>query len=143
MSDPAPKGYRTVSPYLVTPEVEAVVAFAETVFDATIADGPVMRPDGRIMHVALEIGDSVVLLGTPPDGVSVKSAFLHVYTKDCDAAHATAVAAGAESEMPPADQPHGDRAAMVRDTAGNRWWIATRIVPAGAEDRARRRDQKA
>ncbi len=127
MTLPPPPGYRHVSPYLVTQDAEAVKAFMEAVFRARVSDGPYLRPDGRIMHVAMAIGDSVILLGTPPEPEWEQTAFLHIYVEDCDAAHDAAVAAGAESEMPPSDQSHGDRAAMIRDMAGNLWWIATRM----------------
>jgi PhnB protein len=36
-----------------------------------------------------------------------------------------AVAAGAESQMPPSDMFYGDRSGSVKDPAGNMWWIAT------------------
>ncbi|MEO0822523.1 MAG: VOC family protein [Pseudomonadota bacterium] len=119
-------GYHTLSAYLVSHEAEAIKRFAETAFGAEEVH-PALRTPERLVHVALKIGDSVLLLAAPPEGMGEESAFLHLYVEDCDAAHARALAAGAESIMPPAPQDHGDRACMVRDPGGNKWWLATYI----------------
>ncbi|MEL6766610.1 MAG: VOC family protein [Pseudomonadota bacterium] len=117
-------GYRSVAAYLINPEARAIKSFAEAVFGATEAQ-PATMDGERLAHVAMTIGDSTVLLGAPHDGKAVETAFLHVYVADCDAAYERALAAGATGVMHPAPQPHGDRAAMVRDMGGNAWWIAT------------------
>jgi uncharacterized glyoxalase superfamily protein PhnB len=49
----------------------------------------------------------------------------YLYVEDADAVYRRALNAGAVSVQEPADQPWGDRAAGVRDPAGNFWWIAT------------------
>ncbi|MEM6945682.1 MAG: VOC family protein [Pseudomonadota bacterium] len=116
-------GYRQVSAYLINPKAPEIMAFAATVFGATPVHPPLID-EGRLAHVALAIGDSVVLIGEPRDGFATETAFLHIYAEDVDATYEKALAAGATSVMPPAPQPHGDRAAMVRDTGGNSWWIA-------------------
>jgi uncharacterized glyoxalase superfamily protein PhnB len=138
MSAPPPEGYRALCPYLVTPRAEEVLAFAETVFGAAPTRPPLWAPDGRLVNVALEIGDGMLMLGAPPDRESAQTAMLHVYVADCDATYAEAVEAGAESVMPPADQPYGDRSAGVRDVAGNLWWIAQRVEELDHAEIARR-----
>lgn len=135
-----PPGYRTVSAYLVTREAEAVYHFSRTVFDARDVEPPVRGSDGRFIHVAVEIGDSVVMMGAPEKGFPAATALLHVYVGDCDAAYTQALAAGAVEELAPTDMPHGDRAACVSDVAGNRWWIAKRIEHVSPEEIARRAD---
>jgi PhnB protein len=52
---------------------------------------------------------------------------LLIYTEDCDAVYASALAAGASSLREPADQPYGDRMSGVKDPFGYKWWIATHI----------------
>lgn len=138
MSTLPPEGYRNVSPYLVTPEAEAVHRFARAVFGAEDVEAPVRAHDGRFVHVAVRIGDSVVMMGAPEEGFPAATALLHVYVDDCDAVFARATAAGAEAEMAPNDMLHGDRAACVRDPAGNRWWIAQRLESVSPEEIARR-----
>ncbi|MEM6680020.1 MAG: VOC family protein [Pseudomonadota bacterium] len=130
-------GYRSVSAYLINPQATAIRAFAESVFGAKPAQPPTMDGD-RLAHIALEIGDSVILLGAPHDGKAVETAFLHVYVADCDATYEKALAAGATGVMPPAPQPHGDRAAMVRDPGGNAWWITTYVEDVPEDEILRR-----
>ncbi|MEO1724153.1 MAG: VOC family protein [Pseudomonadota bacterium] len=131
------EGYRSVSAYLVSSDARAIKAFAEKVFGAAEVQPPT-EDDGRLVHVALAIGDSVVLLGQPPEGTPPMTAFLHVYVDDAAAVHAKAVAAGAVSLMPPAPQPHGDVAGMVRDMGGNAWWIAQYVEDVPEDEMLRR-----
>jgi uncharacterized glyoxalase superfamily protein PhnB len=127
MTVPPPDGHRTVSAYLIAPEAEQVMAFAGRVFGARPATPPLRAPGGRLVNVPMALGDSVFMLAAPMDGAMRQTAMLHVYVADCDAVYAAAVDAGAESVMAPSDQFYGDRAAGVRDVAGNLWWIATRV----------------
>lgn len=59
---------------------------------------------------------------------------LLIYTENCDAMYAQAVAAGAMSLREPADQPYGDRMSGVRDPFGYKWWIATHIRDVSFQD---------
>ncbi len=138
MSASPPTGYRNVSAYLVVPDAEAVMEFAKSVFGAVEVEPPVRLENGRFMHVALEIGDSVIMMGTPVGEFTAQTAMLHVYVDDCDACHAKALAAGGVETMAPSDQIHGDRAACVSDVAGNLWWIASRREEVAPEEIARR-----
>ncbi len=130
MSAPPPPGYRTVSVYLVVPEPEAVARFATGVFGAAEVEPATRDEAGRVRHVALAIGDSVVMAGRASDGHPAQTAMLHVYVADADATFAAALAAGAETVMPLTDQDYGDRSGGVRDGQGVTWWIATRTGPA-------------
>ncbi|MEM9781080.1 MAG: VOC family protein [Pseudomonadota bacterium] len=133
-----PTGYNSVAAYLIAPEAEAIVALATEAFGATPVEEPMRMPDGRLAHVTLRIGDSTVMVSEPGEGMGAQTAMLHLYVEDCDAAHARALAAGASEEMPPADQPHGDRAGMVRDAGGNLWWIATQKEVLSTDEIVRR-----
>ena len=127
MTVPPPSGYRTLSAYLIAPEADQVMAFAERIFGAIAVTAPLRAPGGRLINAPLAVGDSVVMLAAPLDGTMRQTAMLHVYVADCDATHAAALDAGAETVMAPDDQWYGDRAGGVRDMAGNLWWIATRV----------------
>ena len=140
MSSQPPHGYRKVSAYLVTREAREVYRFSQTVFDAEDVEPPVIGSDGRFIHAAVRIGDSVVMMGAPESDFPVQTALLHVYVDHCDTVFSAAVAAGAVEEMAPHDMPHGDRAACVRDVAGNRWWIAERREYVAPDEIARRAD---
>jgi PhnB protein len=127
MSSPPPPGYRTVSPYLIVPDPGAVADFARTVFGAAEVEPPTLDGAGRVRHVALAIGDSVVMAGRAAEGHPAQTAMLHVYVADADATYAAALAAGAAVVMPLSDQDYGDRSGGVRDAQGVTWWIATRM----------------
>lgn len=138
MSVPPPEPYRSVSAYLAVPEAEAVAAFATGAFGAETVSGPLRTASGRLLHVAIRLGDSVVLLGCPPDPAFTRTAMLHIYVEDCDASFRAALAAGGTEMMPPSDQFYGDRAAGVTDMAGNLWWIATRREMLSQDEMIRR-----
>ena len=57
-----PMGYSSVSPYLVVESAQRVVDFIVKVFDGKILRR-YDRPDGSIMHIELQIDDTIVMLG--------------------------------------------------------------------------------
>lgn len=77
------------------------------------------------MHAELTVGDSVIMLGEPMDGMSAHPGMLYVYVPDTDDAHARALEHGATEVLPPTDYPHGDRYGGVKDVCGNVWWLVT------------------
>ncbi len=48
----------------------------------------------------------------------------YLYVGDADMLYQQALAAGAKSLWPPAEQPYGDRVGAVEDSIGNQWFIA-------------------
>ena len=78
-----------------------------------------LRPDGKIMHAELKIGDSVVMISDASEHAKATSAMLYVYVPNVDAVYQQALKAGATSIMEPADQFYGDRSGGVKDPAGN------------------------
>lgn len=125
LTDP-PHPYRSVSPYLVTPTPQAVVDFAAKVLGATEVEPAMRWPDGTIGHIALAIGDSIVMVGCTEGKDQTQTAMLHAYVGDCDATYRTALENGAESVQEPVDKGDGDRRAGVRDPAGNVWFFGAR-----------------
>jgi PhnB protein len=111
--------YASVTPRIVSRDVEGLVAFLRTAFDARAEVVP-----GRPVDV--RIGDSIVLVSGPTERDPFP-AFLYVYVDDADAAYRRAVAAGAETLEAPVDTPYGDRRAMVRDPWGDVFQIAHRV----------------
>lgn len=124
---PIPKGYHTVTPYLVVDGAEKIVSFMKEAFGAQPAFEPMMRPDGKIMHAEYKIGDSVVMISDASERAKATSAILHLYVPNVDAVYQKALKAGATSVMEPADMFYGDRSGGVKDPAGNQWHIGTHI----------------
>lgn len=78
-------------------------------------------------HIEARIGDSVVVLetGPVPRGVDATRASVYVYVEDVDAAYKKALECGATAIKEPEDKPYDERAAGVKDSFGNTWWIST------------------
>src|SRR4051812_6358478 len=124
--DYKPKGYRTLTTYLVVKDGKAQVEFLQKAFDARV-EHISKREDGTVGHASLDIGDSKIMLGQSMEGYPPMPAAVYMYVPDCDAAYKKALAAGAKSKMQPADMFYGDRNGGVEDVNGNQWWMATHI----------------
>jgi uncharacterized glyoxalase superfamily protein PhnB len=122
----APDGFNRAVPYLTIQGAQAIVDFAIQVFDAEVLDR-VNRPDGKLAHAAVRIGDSVVELSEATDRFGPMPGAIHVYVPNTDEAHRKALRLGAEAIHEPMDMEYGERASAVKDTAGNHWYIATYI----------------
>lgn len=116
----------TVSPYLVVEDVDALIDFTTTCFDAEELDRQ-HRSDGSIAAASVRIGESIIMMaeGSSNSG----SARVHVYVEDVDAVHQRALDTGATSLAAPADAPDGGRRAGVEDPWGTQWWISTAPTP--------------
>jgi PhnB protein len=118
-----PPGYHSVSPYLVTEDLEGLVTFVCTVFEGV--DRHRQTGAAGRTHVEVEVGDSLVMIGAGAAGRS-RTAMLHVYLDDAAGAHRRALKAGATSVMDEHRTDFGDRRYAVDDPWGNQWWISTR-----------------
>jgi PhnB protein len=111
------EGLGQVTPTLLPPPSHArpLMDFLMQAFGATV--------EGRRVH----IGEAVVEMGEAPEEGTRPFGF-YMATDDVDAVYRRALAAGAVSVVPPADQLYGDRLAIVADPAGNRWFATKRIA---------------
>jgi PhnB protein len=119
-------GVGTVRPYLYG-NLD-LIEFVQQVFGAVELER--VELGARSFHVEAAIGDSVIVLelGDPPPE-SAAPASVYLYVPDLDAAYGRALEAGATEISPPQDKPYDERAAGVKDTFGNTWWIATYQEP--------------
>jgi PhnB protein len=125
--DPIPRGFHTVTPYLVAADGDAMIAFAKNAFGAEETFRTIGGAGG--IHAEVRIGDSMLMMGGGIPGKPFDSkpntTALHVYVKDTDAVYKKALQAGATSLSEPKDQDYGERGAGVKDPFGNYWYIAT------------------
>ena len=125
--NPIPKGFRTVTPYMVAVDGPALLEFAKQAFGAEETFRTVGSAGG--LHGEARIGDSMLMMGGGIPGREFRSTpnthALHVYVEDTDAVYEKALAAGATSINEPIDQEYGERSGSVKDPAGNFWYIAT------------------
>jgi PhnB protein len=139
--NPIPKGYHTVTPYLVITDVPRVIDFLK----AALGGAEIERhadPKGRIMHAEVRIGDSIVMMGEANDVFPPMPVNLYLYVTDTDATYKAAINAGGQTVREPTTEFYGDRCAGVRDPGGNVWWIATHIEDVSREEMERRQRQK-
>lgn len=131
-----PKGFRTVTPYLVVDDAPALVEFAVRAFGARETH----RASGTGgVHAEVQIGDSMLMVGGAaggrPLGRPAMPTALHVYVEDVDAVYRRALEAGATSIGEPVDHEYGERGAGVKDQSGTVWYLATAkgdsYIPAG------------
>jgi PhnB protein len=125
--NPVPRGFRTVTPYLIAPDGPALLEFTKQAFGAEETFRTVGSAGG--LHGEARIGDSMLMIGGGIPGrefsVTPNAHALHLYVEDADAVYKKALAAGATSIDEPRDQEYGERSGSVKDPAGNYWYIAT------------------
>ena len=138
---PIPEGYHSVTPYLVVRDADKTIKFLEKAFDAEVVFEPLRRPDGKIVHVEVKIGDSRVMMADETKEHRAMPAMLYVYVPNVDASYQLALAAGGKSSKEPQDQFYGDRTASVRDPSGNRWEIGTHQEDVSPAELKKRVDQ--
>lgn len=142
MTKPIPEGYHTITPVFVFKDSHKAIEFYKKAFGAT--EQLVMPgPDGQgVMHAALKIGDSTIMMSDENPDRPCKSAetlggspiSLYLYVKDVDAAFRRAVAAGGASQMPVQDMYWGDRVGSLKDPFGYSWMLATHIADPSPEE---------
>ena len=129
---PIPDGMHSLTPHLVCADAAAAIEFYKTAFGA-VELTRLPGPSGKLMHGAVRIGDSVLMLvdempewgALGPKSLKGSPVTIHLYVTDVDAAVAQAVAAGAKVTMPVADMFWGDRYGVLEDPFGHHWSVAT------------------
>jgi PhnB protein len=140
---PIPKGFHSVTPYLVVINGTEAIEFYKKAFGAK----EVLRhstPDGKILNAQLKIGDSMVLLSDEFPGSDVRSPLsigtstvtLHIYSKDVDKLWEQATSAGARIVMPLNNQFWGERYGQLADPFGHRWSLSQQVKMSKEEMKA-------
>lgn len=128
-----PKGYSSITPYLIVNDCAKAIEFYKKIFGAKEAFR--MERGGKIAHTELKIGDARIMLsdGCPEMGAHSPEKFggspvsIHFYTKNVDDVIRRAVAAGAQLKRAVQDMFYGDRSGVVTDPFGHQWFIATHV----------------
>jgi PhnB protein len=142
---PIPKGYHTVTPYLIIDGAAKAIDFYKKAFGAT----EIMRmpgPDGKIGHAEIKIGDSPIMMADEnqqmghrgPKALGSTPVSILLYVEDADKVFNQATSAGAKSVRPMKDQFYGDRMGTLQDPFGHVWTIGTHIEDVSPEEMKRR-----
>jgi PhnB protein len=135
---PIPEGYYSVTPALVIDGAEGMLTFIKEAFGGK-ERFRMPRPDGKIAHSEIVIGDAAVMVGdTAPDQPPVQHGYMFLYVEDVDAVYKKALAAGATTISEPENLFYGDRSGAVRDAWGVRWTIATHVEDVSEEEMSKR-----
>ena len=129
---PIPEGMHSLTPHLVCAGAAEAIDFYKRAFNA-VEQARMPGPDGKLMHAAVQIGDSTLMLVDEnpqwgllgPKALKGSPVAIHLYVPNVDATVAQAVAAGAKVTMPVADMFWGDRYGQLEDPFGHRWSVAT------------------
>jgi PhnB protein len=131
---PIPKGFHSVTAYLVVNNGSEAIEFYKKAFGAK----ELLRhatPDGKILNAQLKIGNSVIMLSDEFPGSDTRSPLslgsstvtLHIYTKNVNALWEQALAAGARIAMPLNNQFWGERYGQLSDPFGHRWSLSQQV----------------
>lgn len=123
---PIPEGMHTLTPHLVCHDAAAAIDFYKRAFGAE----ETMRlpgPGGKLMHAALRIGDSMLMLvdefpdmgAVGPRQLGGSPVTIHLAVPDAEATMRRAEAAGAKVKMPVTDMFWGDLYGVLEDPFGH------------------------
>jgi PhnB protein len=136
-----PQGMHSVTPHLICAGAAKAIDFYKQAFGAE-ETARLPGPDGRLMHAAVRIGDSTVMLvdempewgALSPKSLKGSPVTIHLYVDDVDAFVARAVKAGAKVTMPVEDAFWGDRYGKLEDPFGHSWSVATPVREVSMEE---------
>lgn len=141
-----PKDYHAITPYLIIDQAANAIEFYKKIFGAK----EVMRmekPNGKIGHAELKIGDAKIMLADESPEMNAKSpqniggtpVGIHLYTKNVDDVVKHAVIQGAKLTRPVETMFYGDRSGAIEDPYGHIWYVSTHVedvTPAKIKKRA-------
>jgi PhnB protein len=138
MPDAYDRPISPLSPHIFVSNAAAAIDFYKKAFNAEELSRHA-APDGkRIMHAALSINGSTLMLcddfpeyrggkGSTPEALGGSPVVLHLHVAEADPIFQQAAAAGGTVAMPLADQFWGDRYGQITDPFGHTWSIGARI----------------
>ncbi|HEX2193710.1 MAG TPA: glyoxalase superfamily protein [Candidatus Limnocylindria bacterium] len=128
-AEPTPEGpFREAFPIIQASDIDRLIAFYTDGLGFEV--GYRFPPDGPIDYAFLKLSPLGIGIGRRPDGTAEPPANrgweLWIYADDVDTAVESVSRLGASVLEPPADQPWGERVALVADPEGNRIHIGAR-----------------
>ena len=136
-----PEGYHSVTPYLICKNAAEAIEYYKQAFEA-VELVAMKRPDGRVMHAELKIGDSIIMLADEapemdalsPQTIGGTPVSLVLYVADVDVTFPKAISLGAKVEREVSTQFYGDRTGGLVDPWGHRWYLTTHVEDVSPEE---------
>jgi uncharacterized glyoxalase superfamily protein PhnB len=138
---PAPEGYHTVTPWIISRDTSQLLDFVREAFGAEEI-ARIHNEDGTIGHAEFRIGDSVVMAFDAKEEWPDTPSFIRLYVEDGDAVYRRALEVGATSVTEMTDLFFGDRVGRVRNPQGNLWWIQARLDDLDTQEMEKRAAQR-
>ena len=143
-----PDGYHSVTPYLIVNGAAKAIDFYKRAFGA-VELMRMPRPDGKIGHAEMRIGDSAIMLADEhpemghrsPQSLGGAGVSLMVYVERVDDVFGRALAGGAKELQAIKDQFYGDRSGTLQDPFGHTWTVATHVEDVPPEEMRRRAEK--
>ena len=88
-SQSVPDGHHTVTPYLTVRDALKVIDFLKSAFGAEVTHEPLKRPDGKIMHAEVKIGDSRVMIAEESEMAARSTVVLKPSASRCSCARSS------------------------------------------------------
>ncbi|HMJ70167.1 MAG TPA: VOC family protein [Cyclobacteriaceae bacterium] len=135
-----PKGFQTVTPYLIIPGADRLIEFIKNAFGGEVT---FMNRDeeNQISHATVKVGNSTIMISDSMNEMKPETGMLFLYVDDVDATYNKAIQAKAQSIQEPKDEFYGDRVSAVKDEWDNKWWIATHVEDVDKEELEKRAKQ--
>ncbi len=141
--------YPPFSPYLTVRDADKAIEFYKAAFGAEEVFRLTNQADGTIGHAELTIAGSLLMLSEEnpqwgnksPQTLGGTAVVFCLMVDNADAAVERAVAAGATSQMPVADQFYGFRSGSVVDPFGQEWMLQHQIEKISPDEMQKRWDE--
>jgi PhnB protein len=135
----------SITIHMIVSGADRASRWYQDVFDAH-EHGRITLPDGRLIHVALHVGDAALMLADefpehgaliPPPEIASAIAF-YLQLDDVDAVWARALSSGGIEHRALQDTAFGEREGQIVDPFGYRWGLTQHLydVPLDAMSRA-------
>jgi len=122
-----PNDYNSVSPYFIVDGAQKLIDMLTAIFNAKELRRYDM-PDGTIMHVEVQIDDSIIMIADSSEQYPSNKFLMHVYVRNVDDIFNQAISIGCEPvELPMQKVGDPDRRGSFKDFAGNIWSIGTQV----------------
>jgi uncharacterized glyoxalase superfamily protein PhnB len=124
----------SITPYLLYEDVAGALKFLTRAFGFQKCGAQMSRPDGKVNHAAMKLGDDLIMMGYPgpkyknPKRLGQATQSLYVNVDHVNAHFERARKAGATILEEPKDTFYGDRRYGAEDPEGHQWYFAQEIA---------------
>jgi PhnB protein len=135
----------SITPYLYYQDVAGALKFLTKAFGFRKYGAQVKRPDGKINHAAMKLGEDVIMMGYPgpkyknPKRLGEATQSIYINVDDVHAHLRRARKAGTTILEAPKDAPYGHRRYGAEDPEGHQCYFAEDI-PKRPKPRRQRRN---